>query len=57
MPVDIVCGMEVSAGTRFKTVYKGKIYYFCSDVCRRVFEKNPNYYLEHGPIGRMPEEG
>jgi YHS domain-containing protein len=57
MPVDIVCGMEVSTRTRFKTVYKGKVYYFCSDVCRRAFEKNPNYYLEHGPIGRMPEEG
>jgi len=57
MPVDVVCGMEVSTGTRFKTVYKGKVYYFCSDACRRAFERNPDYYLEHGPTGRMPGEG
>jgi Cu+-exporting ATPase len=35
-------------------VYKGKVYYFCSDACRRAFERNPDYYLEHGPTGKDP---
>ncbi len=56
MPLDPVCGMEVSTATRFKTVYKGKVYYFCSDPCRRSFEKDPERYLTHGPLGRHPSE-
>ncbi len=56
MPLDMVCGMQVPVTTRFKTVYKGKVYYFCSDACRRAFEKNPDYYIEHGPTGMMPKE-
>ncbi|MEM2136669.1 MAG: YHS domain-containing protein [Candidatus Methanomethylicia archaeon] len=50
--VDPVCGMDVDSNkTPFKTIYKGKIYYFCSMHCKRVFEENPEYYLKHGPIG------
>lgn len=36
---DPVCGMEVSADTLYKTEHKGKTVYFCSEHCRRVFEK------------------
>jgi YHS domain-containing protein len=36
-----------------KTVYKGKVYYFCSSMCKAEFEKNPEHYLKHGPQG-MP---
>ncbi len=50
MPVDPVCGMEVST-TKLKAVYKGKLYYFCSDSCKRRFEENPEYYLTQGPKG------
>ncbi len=52
MAIDPVCGMEVDpVKTPYKTVYKGVIYYFCSKNCKREFEKNPEYYLEHGPVG------
>lgn len=52
--VDPVCGMEIDTGTaKFKTVYRGKIYYFCSDRCRSEFERNPELYLSSGPTG-MP---
>ena len=54
MATDPVCGMEVDPGTaKYKTVYKGTIYYFCSHHCKVEFEKRPDYYLEHGPQG-MP---
>jgi YHS domain-containing protein len=52
--LDPVCGMLVdSEKTRYKTVYKGRIYYFCSKRCLSEFEKNPEHYLTHGPQG-MP---
>lgn len=54
--VDPVCGMKVDPSkTPYKAVYKGKIYYFCSEQCKRAFEKDPEYYLKHGPVG-MPHE-
>ncbi len=53
--VDPVCGMEVDTEkTPYKTLYKGKVFYFCSPQCKKAFEQNPEYYLEHGPQG-MPE--
>lgn len=52
--VDPVCGMKVSTEkTPHKTVYKGRVYYFCSAHCRKAFEANPEFYLEKGPVG-MP---
>ncbi len=54
--IDPVCGMEVDTATaQYKTVYKGRIYYFCSHQCKVEFERNPEYYLTHGPKG-MPGE-
>ncbi len=51
MVKDPVCGMYVDpAVTKFKTVYRGQIYYFCSHHCKKAFEKDPDYYLEHGPV-------
>lgn len=38
---DPVCGMEVSADTSYKTEHRGKTVYFCSEHCKRAFEKNP----------------
>ncbi|MEB3779682.1 MAG: YHS domain-containing protein [Desulfurococcales archaeon] len=58
MAVDPVCGMEVDPSTaKFKTLYKGKVYYFCSHACKVEFEKRPDYYLEHGPQGMPGHEG
>lgn len=51
---DPVCGMEVDTSkTPYKTVYKGKIYYFCSAHCMKEFEANPEFYIQEGPRG-MP---
>ena len=46
---DPVCGMmtdeskATAAGRKFE--YRGTTYYFCSDQCRRDFEKDPERYL------------
>jgi len=44
---DLVCGMEVNErnGNVFKTFYKGMTYYFCSDSCKKTFEKNPEKFI------------
>ena len=44
---DLVCGMEVdpqSPGT-YKTEVKGETYYFCSEICKKSFEANPEEYI------------
>ncbi|CCC81112.1 YHS domain-containing protein [Thermoproteus tenax] len=52
--IDPVCGMRVDPKTsKYKVLYKGKIYYFCSEACKSEFEKNAEFYLAHGPQG-MP---
>lgn len=57
MATDPVCGMDVEPGrAAHKAVYKGKIYYFCSSLCKREFEKDPEHYLRHGPKGMPSEE-
>lgn len=53
MPTDPVCGMEVSKATSYRTLYRGVVYYFCSERCRRAFERDPEKYLREGPKG-MP---
>lgn len=42
---DVVCGMEKTKD-KFKLTsqYKGKTYYFCSKVCREMFEGAPQNY-------------
>ncbi len=54
--VDPVCGMRVDpSASKYKTIYKGKVYYFCSLYCLREFERKPEFYLREGPQG-MPTE-
>ncbi|WP_243676109.1 YHS domain-containing protein [Vulcanisaeta distributa] len=48
--------MEVDTSTQYKAIYKGRVYYFCSPMCKRAFETNPEYYLTHGPPQGMPHE-
>ncbi|WP_390533058.1 YHS domain-containing protein [Sulfurisphaera ohwakuensis] len=57
MMIDPVCGMEVNESSQYKTMYKGKIYYFCSSACKKAFEKDPEKYLREGPKGMPDEEG
>ncbi len=44
--IDPICGMRVDTATsNFKTLYRGKTYYFCAASCRHTFETNPQKYL------------
>ena len=55
--IDPVCGMEVDHTTPFKTIYKGKVYYFCSKMCLEEFKAKADYYLTHGPQGMPHSHG
>lgn len=47
MVKDLVCGMEVAPEkAKAKTEYKGEIYYFCAEHCKKEFEKAPEKYLK-----------
>ena len=47
MAIDPVCKMTVDeTNAKYKTVYKGKTYYFCAPGCKFSFEENPEKYLE-----------
>ncbi len=48
-----VCGMRVPGDTPYKTIYRGRVYRFCSPQCMVEFQRDPEYYLTHGPRG-MP---
>lgn len=46
MVTDPVCGMDVDGKTtQFKSEHIGKIYYFCSQSCKTVFDKNPMRFM------------
>ncbi len=56
MAKDLVCGMDVNEKTaKYKTVYKGKTYYFCAPGCKASFEEEPEMYIsgvnENAPEG------
>lgn len=45
MARDPVCGMEVDDNiTKYRAIYEGKVYYFCSSSCQKEFEKEPRKY-------------
>ena len=47
---DPVCGMEVDPQTATHTSqYQGQTYYFCSLMCRKAFEDEPERYLKLHP--------
>ncbi len=54
MQKDPVCGMDVRANeakaTGRTSVYKGTVYYFCSDACKQDFDKNPEKHLKKDPV-------
>jgi len=41
---DPVCGM--TAKEEFKYEYKGRVFYFCSELCRNEFRNSPDKYLK-----------
>ena len=42
---DPVCGMTVKADSPLRHEHDGKTYWFCSDMCRDRFVKDPAKYL------------
>jgi YHS domain-containing protein len=45
---DPVCGMEISRKSAPEELtYQGKTYYFCADICRKVFEADPEKHIPH----------
>jgi YHS domain-containing protein len=47
MVLDLVCMMQVNEKTaRWKSEYKGKTYYFCAEVCKQKFDKNPDRFVK-----------
>ncbi|MBB5645733.1 DJ-1/PfpI family protein [Pedobacter cryoconitis] len=42
---DPVCGMSLSAGYADTANYKGKVFGFCSAMCKDAFKENPASYL------------
>jgi len=44
--VDPVCGMQLEPGQiEAQASYQGQGYDFCSEDCRRLFEANPQEYV------------
>jgi Cu(I)/Ag(I) efflux system membrane fusion protein len=61
LPIDPVCGMvvpppEAKAAGRV-SVYKGKTYYFCADMCKQRFDGNPESFLSKPGKSGMGQEG
>ncbi|MEM3637454.1 MAG: YHS domain-containing protein [Conexivisphaerales archaeon] len=47
METDPVCKMKVDpAKTKLKAEYAGKMYYFCSESCKKQFEREPSRYVK-----------
>ena len=45
--IDPVCEMKVNPqNPPAKIVFQGQTYYFCSDLCKRLFEREPGKYIE-----------
>lgn len=43
---DPICGMDVTENFSDTAVYKGKVYGFCSSVCKGEFKKEPQKYIK-----------
>ncbi len=52
--VDPVCGMTVSADSRFHHVYAGHTYYFCNAKCLARFQATPAAYLNKPSVAAAP---
>jgi len=42
---DPICNMSVNIKkTEFSTKYNGKVYYFCSENCKKIFDSDKENY-------------
>jgi len=54
MATDFVCGMEVKEENAAAiSVYKEKNFYFCSTVCKKKFDENPEKYIARRERGEV----
>lgn len=43
---DEVCGMEFPASRAVASfTFQDKVYYFCAERCRLIFQQNPHWYV------------
>jgi len=57
MAKDPICGMNVDEKTaKYKSEHMGKTYYFCSQMCKTTFDKNPVKYAA-GSSGHSMHNG
>jgi YHS domain-containing protein len=43
--VDFICNMELSIGISDTSHFDGKIYGFCSKICKAEFKNNPQKFI------------
>ena len=57
MVIDPVCNKEVDENAPLggKVNFWGKVFYFCSEECRRTFRRRPQDYAPEIAAGRGPE--
>jgi YHS domain-containing protein len=55
MIVDPVCEMKIAEdGAVASSLYRGEIYYFCSILCKQLFDRNPELYIQdHEKSGNL----
>jgi Cu+-exporting ATPase len=54
MALDPVCNMEVDPrNAEWVSEYRGVRYYFCSEGCKRAFEKAPDMFISGGHAHHM----
>lgn len=41
---DPVCGMSVNEDVALHSTYQGQTYYFCSPLCKNLFDREPEKY-------------
>ncbi len=47
MAKDPVCGMDVDTKPgALQATHQGKTYYFCSEACKKTFERDPGRYAK-----------
>ncbi len=46
MAKDAVCGMTVKEEKGLRSDHKGQAYFFCSEFCKNIFEKDPERYAQ-----------
>jgi len=45
MAKDPICGMTVKEEKGLTFIHKGETFYFCSEFCKHLFEKDPERYI------------